>query len=471
MTLIGVSKAALSQGPPEELYGGTISRTLESGDRSDSRIQYHVVQLALLHRSPRSALSRELFAPYRFSSRGPLAGLISVPLVAAGGAIVLPRLPNEPWALFDDQGFSVFRLTCMVLAAIALLGAFGFVEALAGPRRALLAATLLAGTPFFLHEVYFTWPKLFSSYFALLGLLSVARGRSFLAGCWLGLGYLAHPGALFAVPMAVSLELVWALESSKDRGWMWSLRQGTLYARMGKLFAGVALGVLFWRVINRGQVEQGQFVDYFLMAYGRRAATFHEWLALRVESLSNTLVPFAAYVMTPKPGVPPSGVARFMYQYWLSLPFAVGLTAVPAFLWTLGQAARRYMFLFLSVVIVPLLIFATYWGATDAGMMREGLHAWFCVVVCFAALVWRTRDAVMRLFSGLLLFRLIEVLLMLFWPRVLLHLAGVAGYGVTDGVFTGLICVLASWLVLRTATELSRSGMDPDPSLHARASG
>ena len=34
-----------SLGPPGELYGGTISRTLEVGDRSDSRISYHVVSL------------------------------------------------------------------------------------------------------------------------------------------------------------------------------------------------------------------------------------------------------------------------------------------------------------------------------------------------------------------------------------------------------------------------------------------
>lgn len=39
LVLIGVGRAAWSQGPVGELYSGAVSRTLEVGDRSDPRIQ------------------------------------------------------------------------------------------------------------------------------------------------------------------------------------------------------------------------------------------------------------------------------------------------------------------------------------------------------------------------------------------------------------------------------------------------
>ncbi len=454
LVCIGAAKAGLSAGPPDELFGGTISRTLESGDRSDSRIQYHVVQLVLQHRGPRTALSAELFAPYSFSSRGPLAGLISVPLVAGAGSKVATRFPNETWALFDQQGFAAYRLTCIVLAAISILGAFGFVEAMASQGRAVLAATLLAGCPFFVHEVYFTWPKLFSAYFALLALLSVTRGRALLAGAWLGLGYLAHPGALFAAPIALGLLLLREASTQPDRSWKAALAQAGIYSRSARILAGLALGPVLWRLLNRGQVAQGQFVDYLLMAYGRRAANLAEWAALRVESLGNTLLPLAAFFMTPKPGVPPPGFHRFMYQYWLSLPFAVGVSAVPAFLCVLVLMARRFTAAFVLLLIAPLIVFTLYWGATDAGMMREGLQPWFCVLVCLAAIIWPAGGRLGRVLGSLLLLRGAEILAMLLWPLWLPRTAASAVYLATDTALAVAIGSLVGWLSIRTIREL-----------------
>ena len=45
----GVAKANISVGPPGELDSGTVSRSLEVGAHSDSRISYHVVQLVAHH--------------------------------------------------------------------------------------------------------------------------------------------------------------------------------------------------------------------------------------------------------------------------------------------------------------------------------------------------------------------------------------------------------------------------------------
>jgi hypothetical protein len=459
--VLGGAKAALSAGPPGELYGGAVSRSLEFGDRSDSRIQYHLAQLVLLHSAPTSALSRELFLPYSFSARGPLAGLIAAPLVSVSGAELTRLSPNEPWALFDEQGFVVYRLACMALAAIALLAAFGWVEALAGSSRAILAATLLAGCPFFIHEVYFTWPKLLTAYFVLLSLLGVTRGRSFLAGCALGLGYLAHPGVLLAVPMTLGMLVVRQLGRGGAGGWR-IVRDRALLLDTARVLSGLALGVLCWWVVNRGHLDQGSFVAYLVMAYGRRAASLQEWLGFRVESLVNTLVPLAGLRGPSPPGVPAGGFPRLAFQVWLNLGFALGLSAVPAFLLALGHAARHLASLFLLVLAVPFVLFALYWGATDAGLMREGLQAWFCALVCVAAIAWRSRGWLPRLLGGLLLFRGLEVAVMLLWPIVLPRPGTLEPYRLSDAALALMLCALVVWLTFRTARALGKVADAPE---------
>src|SRR5438105_7818838 len=95
------AKALWSVAPVGELYGGTVSRTLEVGDRSDSRISYHVVQLVAHGLNPYSAVGRLNFMPYNFSARGPLSGLASAPVVLAAGGRPPVGLPDSPWVPFD----------------------------------------------------------------------------------------------------------------------------------------------------------------------------------------------------------------------------------------------------------------------------------------------------------------------------------------------------------------------------------
>ena len=76
-----IGRALWSLGPEGELFAGTISRTLQVGDRSDSRIPFLIPQLIAHHHGPYSQIATEYFAPYNFSSRGPLPGLASAPIV------------------------------------------------------------------------------------------------------------------------------------------------------------------------------------------------------------------------------------------------------------------------------------------------------------------------------------------------------------------------------------------------------
>lgn len=111
-------------GPPGELYGGAMSRTLEVGQRSDSRISFHVVQLVAHGSSPYSDVGRSYFHPWSFSDRGPLAGLVAAPLVLISGASVPQTMPDQPWSPFDREGFAAYRLAMSALAVTCLTALF-----------------------------------------------------------------------------------------------------------------------------------------------------------------------------------------------------------------------------------------------------------------------------------------------------------------------------------------------------------
>jgi hypothetical protein len=84
---LAIDRSLWALGPIGELYGESISRTLEVGGRSDSRIPFVIVQLVAHGTAPFSDLANSYFSPFDFSSRGPLAGLASAQVVlAAAGA-------------------------------------------------------------------------------------------------------------------------------------------------------------------------------------------------------------------------------------------------------------------------------------------------------------------------------------------------------------------------------------------------
>ena len=260
---LAIARALWSLGPLWELYGGTISRTLEVGGRSDSRIPFAVVQLVAHGTAPFSALAASYFSPFDFSSRGPLAGLASAPIVLAAGGRPPVELPNQPWTPFDPQGFMAFRIAAMAFASTAFLSLWTLIRTLGGPRAARFGLLLAATTPFLVHEVWFTWPKLFAASFVLLAAICVIKRYPLRAGLLGGTGYLAHPGALLYVPV-LCLMALWPLTGARLR--RPQLRQLVL------VLAGAAICVVGWRVINGSHYTQSGFLDYLTQAGWGEAA-------------------------------------------------------------------------------------------------------------------------------------------------------------------------------------------------------
>ncbi len=100
---IGLGVSTWSVGPEGELYGGTISRTLEAGPRSDSRISYNVIALLAHGDAPYGTQGVAYYAPYNFYARGPIAGLAAGAVVMSGGASPGARIRTRPGSRSTDK--------------------------------------------------------------------------------------------------------------------------------------------------------------------------------------------------------------------------------------------------------------------------------------------------------------------------------------------------------------------------------
>ena len=433
---LAIGRALWSLGPEGELYTGTVSRTLEVGDRSDSRISFHIVQLVARGEGPYSELARSLLKPYNFSSRGPLSGFGASPVVLLAGGRPPDGRPGEPWLPFDPQGFMAYRLAMMSFATVAFLALWDLVRRLAGRDGAYLAVLLAATTPFLVHEVWFTWPKMLASAMVLLAAICVIYRRPLHAGLLSGFGYLIHPGVLLAVPTLglIALWPLWRARWNRPR-----IRQGLLLA------AGLAVFLVAWRVVNGRHYDQSGFLDYFLKTGPGGVPGFGvDWVVSRLESLGNTLVPLLlpiadahnAAINVVRGSSPP--VIHFFFQYWNTLPFGVAIVFLPLLVVALWRAGRCWPWPVTACVIVPFALFTAYWGSADSGMMREGLQAWtltlFAVIACEQAaggFGW-LRSTPVRV---LLVLRVVEVLAMAMVPTVATrHELISAGFTLTDVV-------------------------------------
>lgn len=377
-----IGRALWSLGPTGELYSDSISRTLEVGDRSDSRIPFHVVQLVAHGTGPYSALGASYFAPYDFSSRGPLAGLAGAPIVLGAGGRPPTTFPDQPWTPFDPQGFMAYRLALMIFASSAFLSLWTLTRRLAGRRAAQVALLLAATTPFLMHEIWFTWPKLLAASLVLLAGFSVIEERSLAAGMLVGVGYLVHPVALLFLPVVAGLAL-WPLVGAR-------LRRPQIGPAV-LVFVGAAICFVAWRILNGSHYTQSGFFDYITIAGTNLHPAPWEWLSYRLESISNTLVPLEVFLFFGDDpsinvfgGISPR-VIHFFFQYWTTMAFGIGIVFYPLLLMSLWRAARRWNWPVFIGVIAPFLGFAVYWGTSRTGMLREGLQAWVLVVLAAIA--------------------------------------------------------------------------------------
>jgi hypothetical protein len=378
-----IARSLWSLGPQGELYAGTISRTLEVGDRSDSRIPFIVPQFATNGIAPHSEEGTAYFLPYNFSSRGPLAGLASTPVVLMSGGTPPIGLTEQPWLPFDPQGFMAFRLAMMTMASTAFLSVWDLTRRLGGSAAAWVALLLAVTTPFLIHEVWFTWPKLLGASLVVLGAICIVERRPFRSGLLVGGGYLMHPGAL--LPLAgISLVALWPLKGANRR-------RPDLKALL-LLAAGVAVSLVAWRLFNGSHYSQNDFVEYLTTNGTKPNPPFLSWLGYRITSLGNTLVPMLLpfanahdHTLNVVEGTSPFAI-HFFFQYWNTLPFGVGIVFFPLLLMSLWRAFRRWRWPVTAAVIAPFAAFAVYWGGSRTGMLREGLHTWVLIVIAVVAL-------------------------------------------------------------------------------------
>lgn len=379
---LAIGRSLWSLGPEGELFEGSISHTIVAEGRPDSRISYFIPQLVNTGSHPYSVGSDALFAPYNFSSRGPLPGLATTPIVLMSGASPEIGAPEQPWQPFDPQGFMAFRLAMVTFSITVLLSLWELVRVLAGRRAARFAVLLGIGTPFIFADLWFTWPKLLAASFVLLGAIFLFERKPLRSGLAVGVGYLMHPSALIGLAALVPLAL-WPLKGADWR------RPRLLPAALVVLGAGIFL--VFWRLVNGDHYTQESFFEYVYMAYPNAHPPLGDWLWFRANSLADTYVPLYLPVFQGDDisinafGGGSPAVVHFFFQPWTSFPFAFAIVFLPMLLSSLWKAFRRWTWPVTAAILIPAAAFTVYWGASRSGMLREGMQSWVLAVLAVVA--------------------------------------------------------------------------------------
>lgn len=429
------AKSSYSVGPEGELFHGAVSRNLTVSDRLDSRYPYHVVQAAYHHHGPASAATEAFFYPWTFFSRGPLAGLLTTPIVIATGGQPPADPPDQRWSPFDPSGFAAYRLTMIALSSGIVIAVFALLLAFVGEDWAVIGAGLLALSPFGVHEVMFTWPKWAATTWVVMSFILAHGRRPLSAGFALAIGFFFHPMALLWAPWLA----IWAAvragmtdlpsehsraahgeqgarsreqEQAEMSGAGSRFRSLRLGALAGLRFGGaVAAAVVPWMAIGAWMPHQtdtpfaGQagFIGYFFVA-DRMPATWESWWQTRWMNFANTFVPWHVLVSGYDhfrfgSAYGPSGpLVKFAQVWWNTLPFGLGLG-----LWFVVMLAMARAVVVLRAAtwlfgVGPALLVVAYWGWDPLGLMRECGHpllvALLAIVVVLAA---RSSDWLPRL--------------------------------------------------------------------------
>lgn len=380
---LAIGRSLWSLGPEGELFEGTISHTIVAEGRPDSRIPFLLPELVNTGGMAYGGPATELFAPYNFSSRGPLAGLASTPIVLMSGGNPELVAPEQAWQPFDPQGFMAFRLAMVTFSCTVLLSLWQLVRQLGGARAARLAVLLGVGTPFLFADLWFTWPKLLAASFVLLGAILLFERKPLRGGLSVGVGYLMHPSALIGLSALLPLAL-WPL-----RGANWR-RPRLLPAALVALGAGAF--VLLWRLVNGDNYIQEGFLEYVVAANPDYHPPLSDWLYFRINSLADTFVPLYLPVFQGDDisinmdGGGSPAVVHFFFQPWTSFPFAFAIVFLPMLLSSLWKALQRWPWGVTATILLPAAVFAVYWGASRSGMLREGMQSWVLAVLAVVAL-------------------------------------------------------------------------------------
>jgi hypothetical protein len=379
---LAIARSFLYYGPEGELNAGQISRNLVTEARPDSHTSFVVTEMVAHGTHPYGSEGIGLFLPYMFSSRGPIAGIASAPIVLISGGHPILGTPEQVWEPFDPEGFMAYRVAMIVMSATALLSLWQLVRSLAGPRAARLVVVLGISTPFVFAELLFTWPKLLAASMILLGALWLFERKPVRAGISVGIGYLFHPGAVLGY-LALGPLALWPLRGAK-------LKRPQVKT-LGLMAAGTVVIVGAWLILNHGHNGQEGFLDYLEEAGANYHPSVWEWISFRWTSLADTIVPLYLPIFEGHNhsintffGISP-GVAHFFFQYWTSVPFAFSIFFFPVMLVGLWRSAKRWPWPFIAVVVIPFVAFWIYWGNGSSGFPREGLQAWVLAVLAVLA--------------------------------------------------------------------------------------
>jgi hypothetical protein len=381
---IAIARSIWSWGPGGELFEAQVSRSLNPEPRSDSRTSYLVAMLVANGQNPYHVTEGlNFFAPYNFSARGPLPGMMSAPLMLLTGAKPGLKGYEQPWMPFDSSGFTAYRIAMMTFSATCYLSVWQLVRRLAGARAARFALVLAVSTPFLIDDLWFTWPKLLAASFVILGAVFLVERKSFRTGLSLSVGYLMHPSALVG--------LFWLGPLTA-----WPIQKARLLRPQIKavvyLALGVAIGLIAWRLVNGHHYQQEGFLEYVEQAYPLPHPSLWQWLQFRFATLADTLVPFYLLAFHAHStsinvlgGISP-GVIHWFFQYWTSVPFGFGIFFFPLLLWSVYKALRRWPWPVTATVLIPLLLFTIYWGASITGDLREGMQSWVLALIAVIAM-------------------------------------------------------------------------------------
>lgn len=380
---LAIARSLWSLGPIGELDAGQIGHNLWTEGRPDSHTSFVVTQMVAHGTKPYGPEGQGLFLPYMFSSRGPVAGIASAPVVLVTGGRPILGVPNQHWEPFDAQGFMAYRIAMITMSATALLTLWELVRKLAGSRAARLSLVLGISTPFFFADLIFTWPKLLAASFILIGALWLFERRPLRAGLAVGIGFLFHPGAVLGY-FALGPLALWPLRGAK-------LRRPQVRMLL-LMVAGTAVVAGAWAIANQGHNTQSGFLDYLEEAGPNYHPSLGEWISLRLTSLADTTVPLYLPIFQDHNvsintlfGTSP-GVSHFFFQPWTGVPFGFAILFFPLLLVSFWRFAKRWPWPFFAVVVIPFVAFWIYWGNGSSGFLREGMQAWVLAVLAVVAI-------------------------------------------------------------------------------------
>ena len=323
----------------------------------------------ITHRSDPDTFA--LYPEWHFSDRTPLQPLIQSFLFQLLG--IDPALDaGRPWILLRTY---LFSSSC--LNALAIISSYWFLRGRLPERSAILATLLVALAPFTLINVYFSWPKLFATFFFLAAMRCLGqRSEAWPIAGFLALAFLAH--AMYVVFLPGFLLHAY-LAARRDTG----LERAVVAS--ARILGGFALCVapwFLWTHLVYGNPSD-KFLRYpFAIYYHRREVmestarvleTFLQTPVLsifwvRVVNAVQSLLPVSlGLVPSDFPGDQRAIGYNLLRYYWTTIPGTLSLTALPLCYVAVYRAWKREPGFCVAFLLLPFLVHLGLFGFIAEG--------------------------------------------------------------------------------------------------------